>query len=102
MNELLDAIRDLAWHSHVNLSSQRLYRRRQDAFARLRRALAEVAGSLFSEPPATAELGLLVRAAWRLAACSDSNRMGLPYYERKEAFAQVRGALAVYDKAIAA
>ncbi len=43
------------------------------------------------------ELDFALVAARRLAECSDSNRWGEPYYVRKAAFAQLRGALAVLD-----
>jgi hypothetical protein len=47
---------------------------------------------------ASPELTFLVAAIRRVAACSFSNRMGLPYYERKQAVAELRGCLVVYDR----
>lgn len=89
--EVIAAARALAWWPHSNMRSPELYRARQASFARLRKAL--------SEPvvPETIEEAAVVRCARVLAGCSDSNRWGLPYYERKAAFAQLRGALAGYD-----
>lgn len=94
--EVVDAARALAWWTHVNLASPSLYRARQESFTRLRHALETPIR------PRTFELAAVVRCARVLAGCSDSNRMGVAYYERKAAFAQLRGALAVYDQAAAA
>lgn len=92
-DDLLSAARALAWWSHCNLSSPDIYQARRASFARLRDVLAET-----FHADVSIELAFVIRAARRLAACSDSNRWGLPYYERKEAFAQLRGALDVYDR----
>lgn len=89
---LLEA-RELAWWTHCNISVPDLYRARQEAFRRLRAALVEAA------TPSNEDLANVLEAARWLAACSDSNRMGAPYYERKAAMATLRGCLAGYDRA---
>lgn len=89
---LLEA-RELAWWSHCNLSNPDLYQARKVAFGRLRSALVGAA------TPTNEDLANVLQAARWLASCSDSNRMGLPYYERKDAMATLRGCLAGYDQA---
>jgi hypothetical protein len=89
---LLEA-RELAWWTHCNIGQTDLYRARQEAFGRLRRALIGVTA------PADEDLANVFAAARWLASCSDSNRMGAPYYERKAAMATLRGCLAGYDRA---
>lgn len=89
---LLDA-RELAWWSHCNLSNTDLYRARQAAFNRVRDAIIGI------DRPDDEDLANVLTAARWLASCSDSNRMGLPYYERKAAMASLRGCLAGYDRA---
>jgi hypothetical protein len=46
----------------------------------------------------TPELRFLLEAMARVARCSFANRRGLPYYERKESVAQLRGCLLAYDR----
>lgn len=99
--ELVAAARGLAWWSHCNLGSAEQYEARAQAFERLRRALEDPPGRAPGRLAPT-EFAFLLRAARRLAACSIANRRGAPYYERREAFAQLRGCLAVYDAARAA
>lgn len=95
MNEprwLLEA-RELAWWTHCNIGRPDLYRARQEAFGRLRAAL------IGATTPADEDLANVLSAARWLASCSDSNRMGEPYYVRKAAMATLRGCLAGYDRA---
>lgn len=89
-------VRELAWWSHCNLSNQDLYRARKEAFGRLRDALRQQHQAFM---PADEDLANVLQAARWLASCSDSNRMGAPYYERKAAMATLRGCLAGYDRA---
>jgi hypothetical protein len=92
IDALVDAARALAWWSHCNIGSSELYRARQASFARLRAVLRPAPASC------SFELGAVVRAARVLAGCSDSNRWGVAYYERKAAFARLRGALFALDE----
>lgn len=95
MNEprWLREARELAWWSHCNLSSPDLYAARREAFARLRSALVGV------RQVTDEDLANVLAAARWLASCSDSNRMGQPYYQRKGAMMALRGCLAGYDRA---
>lgn len=89
---LLEA-RELAWWTHCNIGDRDLYRARQEAFGRLRLALRTASA------PRDEDLANVLHAARWLASCSDSNRMGEPYYVRKAAMATLRGCLAGYDRA---
>lgn len=92
------AARELAWESHVNLSNRKRYAHRNELHQRLVDALTRVSAVSANASP---ELRYLVEAIYRAAACSWANRMGLPYYERKEAVAQLRGCLLAYDRSLA-
>lgn len=97
LGAVLEAARTLAWCSHCNLSPAG-YRERLAAFEALREAL-RVLGREPDEPMGE-ELAFLVAAARDTAGQSAANRCGLPYIARRESFARLRGALAVYDAAI--
>lgn len=89
------AARELAWQSHVNLGDRRRYAERIELHRRLVESLGRLTGAVAHPSP---ELGYLVEAIYRVAACSWSNRRGLPYYERREALAQLRGCLLAFDR----
>lgn len=89
------AARELAWHSHCNLMPARL-RARHAAHDRLVERLRDVHALSANAGP---ELRFLVEATHRVALCSFANRMGIPYYERKQAIAELRGRLLAYDRA---
>lgn len=93
----IDAARDLAWRPTANLGGSRAiaYEPRLEAHRRLVDALERVTGLSANASP---ELRFLLAAIRRVAACSFSNRMGHPYYERKQAVAELRGCLVVYDR----
>lgn len=94
---LVEAARVLAWMPAANFGgragSSRRYRQRQEAADRL--AAATIGVRLGADAPA--ELRAVLDCARRCAACSWSNRCGLPYAERRQAMAQLRGALAAWD-----
>ena len=96
LSAVIFAARELAWESHVNLSDRKRYAHRNELHRRLLDALEHVTGLSANASP---ELRYLVEAIYRAAACSWANRKGLPYYERKEAVAQLRGCLLAYDRA---
>jgi hypothetical protein len=91
------AARDLAWRPTSNLGGNRAsaYEPRLEAHRRLVDALGRVTGLSANASP---ELRFLLAAIRRVAACSFSNRMGLPYYERKQSVAELRGCLVIYDR----
>jgi hypothetical protein len=95
----IDAARDLAWRPTSNLGGRRAvaYEPRLEAHRRLVDALAGVTGLSANAAP---ELRYLLAASRRVAACSFSNRMGHPYYERKQAVAELRGCLITYDRSL--
>lgn len=95
--DTLDAARELAWWPHGNFGghSARLYPARREAHQRLVDLLAGVRGLSANASP---ELRALVAAIRRVAACTFSNRTGLPYAERRQAMAQLRGAFDVWDR----
>ena len=90
------AARELAWQSHVNLSSRERYVARHAAHQRLVDALVGVRTVSGNASP---ELRFLVEQMHRIALCSFANRKGHRYYERKQAMAELRGCLLAYDKA---
>lgn len=96
----IDAARDLAWRPTANLGGRSAtgYEPRMEAHRRLVDALADVTGLSAN---ASDELRFLLAAIRRVAACSFANRMGQPYYERKQAVAELRGCLVVYDRSLA-
>lgn len=96
----IDAARDLAWRPMANVSGIRLVER-HESHERLIDALA-LCRQQISDMPADAapEIVFLVRAMRRAARCSYSNRMGVPYYERRQAIAELRGAIAAHDELI--
>lgn len=93
VEEILAAVDDLAWRPIANLGNAAAYRARKDAHDRL---VAAVAGVRTPQDPP--ELRLLVRAARRVAVCSFANRRGPTYYARRQAMAELRGALDVWRK----
>lgn len=94
----LDAARELAWWPHTNFGGHRahLYQERRDAHQRLVDRLADLRGLSANAGP---ELRALIAAVRRVAACTFSNRTGLPYAERRQAMAQLRGAFDAWDRA---
>jgi len=92
------AARELAWESHVNLSDRKRYAHRNKLHRRLVDVLTRVSALSANASP---ELRYLVEAIYRAAACSWANRKGLPYYERKQAVAELRGCLLAYDRSLA-
>lgn len=90
------AARELAWQSHVNLSDRRRYAERNECHRRLCEALEHVTALSANASP---ELLFLFEAIHRAAACSWANRYGVPYFERKQAVAELRGCLLAYDRA---
>jgi hypothetical protein len=89
----IDAARDLAWRPMANVSGIRL-QERHEAHERLVDALT---GVRRLPPGATPELRYLVRSMRRAARASYSNRRYAPYYERRQAVAELRGCLSRYD-----
>ncbi len=96
----IDAARDLAWQPTHNLGGRGGPRRlaeRHESHERLVDALGRVTALSANASP---ELRYLVAAIHRVAACTFSNRMGRPYHERKQAVAELRGCLDVYDRSL--
>lgn len=91
----IDAARELAWMPTANLRASLTYDERKAAHARLVARLAEVRGLSANASP---ELRYLVPAMRRVAACTFSNRTGHPYYERRQAVAELRGCLDALDQ----
>lgn len=89
------AARELAWQPHVNLSDKKRYAHRLEVHQRLVDALSKTTALSANASP---ELRYLVEAIHRVAACSWANRMGAPYYARKQAVAELRGCLLAYDR----
>ncbi len=86
--ELIEAATAFAWLPLANLPAGPVYDARREAHARFVKALAE-------QPPITwralpPDIG---RALKRAAAVTVCNRRGFPYYERKSAVLELRGAL---------
>lgn len=95
----LDVARDVAWQPHVNLNSAARYAERREAFALLRAAMAERRGYRHGlSANASPQLTALLDAIDRLADCTHANVMGLPYYERKQAMAELRGCFDQWDQ----
>lgn len=93
-DDVLAAARELAWTTHGNLSGGPVYRDRKALHGRLVGALERMPGTWRADGTPR---GYAIAAAWRLGAATFSNRCGEPYAERREAMAQMRGALAVLD-----
>lgn len=93
----IEAAEDLAWRPMSNLPRGIRYNERLASHQRLVLALG-AAPRLSAN--ASDELRYLVRAMRRAAAASYSNRMGQPYYERREAIYQLRGCLDVWKRAM--
>lgn len=93
---VIDAARDLAWRPHGNCKGGIAYYDRREAHDRLVSTLADVGYLSSASPP---ELRLLVEAMRRVAACTFSNRYGLPYAERRQAMFELRGCIVVWDEA---
>lgn len=91
----IDAAEDLAWRPMANLPGSVRYHERIESAERLRDRLAAVTGLSANASP---ELVCLVAAMRRAAAATYSNRCGLPYFERRQAVAELRGALDVWRK----
>ena len=94
----LDVARELAWMPTANLGGKAgamIYRTRYELHQTLIGLVAEVR----LPRRCSDELRLLWSATERVSRCTFSNRMGLPYYERRQAVAQLRGAFAVWDRA---
>lgn len=94
--EAIEAATELAWMPTANLPRSRVYWARSEAHDRLVAAVAR----LGPVPDADAELTYLLAAIRRAAAASYSNRMGEPYYERREAIYQLRGCLDVFARSL--
>jgi hypothetical protein len=94
----IDAAEDLAWRPMSNLPRGVRYNERLASHQRLVEALGAVRGLSAN---ASDELRYLVTAIRRAAAASYSNRMGQPYYERREAIYQLRGCLDVWKRSMA-
>lgn len=90
------AARELAWQPHANLSDKKRYAERTACHQRLVEALQRTTAVSANASP---ELRFLVEAIHRVALCSWSNRMGVPYYERRQSLAELRGCLLAYDRA---
>lgn len=91
----IDAARELAWMPTANLPGSLRYHERKAAHARLVELLREVRGLSANASP---ELFYLLVTMRRVAGASFANRMGHPYYERRQAVAQLRGCLDTYDR----
>lgn len=94
LQAVIAAAEDLAWRPTSNLARGDRYNERKASHERLLAALAAWSGHLSAN--ASDELRFLVKAIRRVAACSWCNRMGLAYYERREAVWQLRGCLDVF------
>lgn len=88
----IDAAEDLAWRPMANVSGLRLAER-HEAHERLVDALRAMSGLSANASP---ELRFLVDAMRRAARASYSNRCGRPYYERRQAIAELRGCVAAW------
>lgn len=92
---MIDAARDLAWRPMHNLGHASMrYAERRESADRLTRLVAEV----YVGPQRDPILDCLVAAIRRAAACTFSNRCGRAYYERRQAIAELRGCLVVWDR----
>ena len=89
------AARELAWQPHHNLSDRKRYAHRLELHQRLVDALSKTTALSANASP---ELRFLIEAIHRVAACSWANRMGAPYYARKQAVAELRGCLLAHDR----
>jgi hypothetical protein len=87
------AAEDLAWRPMANVVGL-AYGDRQESATRFRERLERARLPAGAEP----ELRCLVEAMRRAAECSYANRMGLAYYERRRAVAELRGALIVWRR----
>lgn len=97
LSATIDAARELAWWPHANFGGRRahLYQERRDAHQLL---LDRLGGVRSVSANASPELVALVAAIRRVAACTFSNRLGLPYHERKQAMARLRGCFDAWDR----
>jgi hypothetical protein len=95
----IDAAEDLAWRPTSNLPGSLRYHERREAHERLCERVALVRGLPRNAAP---ELRFLLAAIRRAAAASYSNRLGLPYYERRRAIYELRGCLDVWKRSVAA
>lgn len=101
--QAIEAARDLAWRSTSNYGGRSaiLYADRKESHDRLVTALSKMSyRDVLVTTMAFEELRFLVDAMRRVAACTFSNRMGLPYHERKQAVKELRGCLVTYDAAV--
>lgn len=86
--ELIEAASAFAWLPIANLSAGPVYDARRDALARFARLVTEQPSITWRALPP--DLGSALR---RAATVSAANRRGEPYYERKAAVLELRGAL---------
>jgi hypothetical protein len=93
---VIEAADDLAWRPTANTSHVPAYRARKAAHAALCEALAALGRVNETEPV----LLLLLAAIRRTALCNFCNRMGPPYYARKQAIYQLRGCLDVWHRLV--
>lgn len=100
LRAVIAAAEDLAWRPTSNLGRGERYNDRRASHERLVAALRAWPGKLSAN--ASDELRYLVAAIRRVAACSWCNRMGVAYYERREAVWQLRGCLDVWNRSVAA
>jgi hypothetical protein len=101
LSAAIDAAERLAWMPTANIGGRGgrgaiVYAERREAHADLVSRLS----LLPARSSGSAELRALVRSMRRVAACSFSNRWGLPYYERREAVYQLRGCLDVWSRSV--
>lgn len=88
IGELIEAATAFAWLPIANLAAGPVYDARREAHDRLVKAIAEQTPLTWRAIPP--DLG---RALRRAGAVSVANRRGLPYYERRAAVLELRGAL---------
>jgi hypothetical protein len=96
LNAVIEAADDLAWRPTSNTSNVPAYRARKASHQALCDALARLERVDETEPV----LLLLVAAIRRAACCNYCNRMGPPYYARKQAIYQLRGCLDVWHRLV--
>ena len=95
----IDAAEDLAWRPMANLPGSLAYTERKESHARLCERLARVTAVSANASP---QLVALLAAMRRAAGCSFANRMGQPYYERRQAVRELRGCLDEWKRSVAA
>lgn len=93
----IDAAEDLAWRPTCNLPGSMRYHDRQESATRFRELLAAVRRLPARAPD---ELRYLLAAMRRAARATYANRMGPPYYERKQAIYELRGCLLAWKRSI--